>query len=499
MKAVILARISSDKQDKEYSKQAQVSHLSEYANRKSLPLIREPFVIIESSTVGDRKKFMECIDFCVANGCAVIIDTIDRAQRSFTEIPLLERLRREGKLEMHFVRENLVINKDTSGTDIIMWHQGVLMAEAYSLHFKENVARSVAGKIAKGEYPGRAPIGYMNVRTLDNRSDIVPDPERAPLVRMLFEEYAKGSSSLKELVRLADDWGLRVKPDRRSNGEIKLRESYIHALLQSPFYYGLAKWGNYTFEHRYERLIPKTLWDSVQDALHGRSNNNSGKRGVKDFLYRGLIRDHYTGRIISTERKKDKYNYLMPWTADGGHKSVNEDVVSGQIARILATLTIPREAVDEVIGYMKQTKDTELIYHQRAVKEFQRDLATNEKRKAQLLTMRLDNEIDKQMFDAKDTELKNEALELRNKIALHQQSNEKVDDTIVAVFEACSEVEENFLKSSEAASKRAIVKTIFRTLELKDGNLGYSLRFPFSEMQNLGQNETWRAREDSNL
>jgi site-specific DNA recombinase len=39
---------------------------------------------------------------------ALVADTIDRVQRSFKESVVLEELRKEGKVEIHFMREGLV-------------------------------------------------------------------------------------------------------------------------------------------------------------------------------------------------------------------------------------------------------------------------------------------------------------------------------------------------------------------------------------------------------
>jgi hypothetical protein len=217
------------------------------------------------------------------------------------EIPLMEKHRVSGKLELHFLRENLIIKKDSSATELLMWHQGVLMAEAYSMHFKENVRRSVKEKITKGEYPGQAPIGYLNVRTESDRGDIILDNARAPIIKKMFQTYATGTVSLKELVKIANDWGLTNK----SRGKKPLNKSHVWKTLENPFYYGLANWGGAKFEHRYPRLIDKSLWDKCHLLLHGRAKS-AGKWGSRDFLYRGLIRDHYTGRIITTERHKDK-------------------------------------------------------------------------------------------------------------------------------------------------------------------------------------------------
>ena len=39
---------------------------------------------------------------------------------------------------------------------------------------------------------------------------------------------------------------------------------------------------------------------------------------------------------------------------------------------------------------------------------------------------------------------------------------------------------------------------IFRTLEIKEGNLGYALNFPFQKIQNLSSHSNWLLHMDSN-
>lgn len=452
-----------------------------------MTVLRE-FVLVESSTTGDRKKFLECLNYCVANQAALLIDTIDRAQRSFMEIPLLEKYRRAGKLEIHFCRENIVINAESSGTEIIMWHQGVLMAESYSLHFKENVKRSIQVKVSRGEYPGRGPIGYKNIRTPDNRSDIVPD-EKADLVRQLFEKYASGDVSLTELAQYAYDIGLRTE-----NGE-RFLKSYMQSLLSNPFYYGVAKWGKYTFPHKYVPLIDKSLWDKCNAILHGKRQSTT-KWGSKDYLYRGLIRDHYSHRMVTTERKKDKYNYLMTWTEDGRHVAVNEDTVTAQIYKILQTIQVPREVVADVRDYLKSAKEIEMEYASRVITELQADLNKALKRQSALVNMYLDGKIADDLYSVKDSELKSQIADIQSKLNANVSADSGVNDTIVQLFNAASCAADLFIESSEVASKRDIVKSIFRTLELKGTTLCYDLNFPFNMFVQTGLRTDWRALTD---
>lgn len=87
-KAVILARVSTDEQEEGYSLDAQDFRLTEYCKNKKLEVVKI-FKIVESSTVGDRKEFMEMVAFVKKFGepIAVVADKIDRAQRNFDQFP----------------------------------------------------------------------------------------------------------------------------------------------------------------------------------------------------------------------------------------------------------------------------------------------------------------------------------------------------------------------------------------------------------------------------
>ena len=84
MKAVILTRVSTKMQEEGLSLTAQSNRLFDYAERKGLEVIKT-FEIIESSTHGERKQFMEMINFCKRQRetIAIVADTVDRVQRSF--------------------------------------------------------------------------------------------------------------------------------------------------------------------------------------------------------------------------------------------------------------------------------------------------------------------------------------------------------------------------------------------------------------------------------
>lgn len=134
MKAAILARVSTKDQEEGHSLEAQIANLRLYADRKGLEIIRD-YTIVESSTKGHRPEFMQMIDFIRGQKekIAVIVDTVDRLQRSFKETSVLKELFEKDLLELHFVKEGNVLSKDSNAFQKAMWNMGVMMAQSYTV------------------------------------------------------------------------------------------------------------------------------------------------------------------------------------------------------------------------------------------------------------------------------------------------------------------------------------------------------------------------------
>src|SRR3989338_2304224 len=192
-KAIILARVSDKKQD---SNEAQVVRVSDYVKFKGLTSWKT-IEIEESSTKGDREKFQEVIKIIQESKepIALLVDTVDRLQRSFKESVQLEELRKTGKIEIHFYRENLVVHKDSNSADLLRWDMAVMFARSYVLQLSDNVKRAFEQKRRNGEWTGRSPIGYQNIGEIKGKKNIIHDKKKAHLIRKMFELYATGNYS----------------------------------------------------------------------------------------------------------------------------------------------------------------------------------------------------------------------------------------------------------------------------------------------------------------
>ena len=165
MKSVIFARVSTQEQEQDgHSIDAQIAKLREYSQRNNLEIIKE-FEVVESSTRGERPEFYKMIEFVKAQKgqIALVCDKVDRLQRSFIELPILDKLRKENKLVIHFLDIGKM-DSDSNSQQISFYQMSVVMANAYTNAISDNVKRSIIHKLNNGEYIGKAPLGYLNIR-----------------------------------------------------------------------------------------------------------------------------------------------------------------------------------------------------------------------------------------------------------------------------------------------------------------------------------------------
>ena len=487
MKAVILTRVSTKEQEEGHSLPAQNTRLSGYAKRKGLVVIKT-FQIIESSTRGKRKEFMQMLDFCKSQPekIAIIADAVDRVQRSFKESVMLDDLIRQEKIELHFYRENMVIGKNSSSSDIMRWDFSVMGAKSYVLQLSENVRRSLDYKIKNGEFAGAAPTGYENFVDDNGKNNIRPKEPDATKVKMLFDRYALGGTSIHELARLADSLGLKSRTGH------KITNTSMTYILDNPFYYGEMMSKGRLVKHIYKPIITKDLFDKCH-LIRVKGTSKPFKHGAIPFLYRGLITCMNSGKICPNEIKKKKFYYLVCYKEDGSRLYVPEKDITDQIIYILRGIHLQEQALEDLKKHLNNSKEAEVEYRNRELGRLNAEITKAQQRQDTLLNMRLDGELTKEQYEDKRAELQISIERLRDKVRAHGKADDRFNETLMGLFEIASAAGELFVKSNDYEQKRLLLRFIFESLQIKDGTIHYKLRFPFSEMEdssNSGSNHS---------
>src|SRR4030042_6253851 len=129
----------------------------------------------------------------------ILVEKTDRLYRNFKDWVTLDEM----GLEIHLVKENVVISKDSRSSEKFIHGIKVLMAKNYIDNLSEETRKGMLEKAEQGVWPSFAPLGYRNVKGLDGKNVIEPDLDLAPIITPLFERYATGNYSIREVTQMA--------------------------------------------------------------------------------------------------------------------------------------------------------------------------------------------------------------------------------------------------------------------------------------------------------
>lgn len=299
--AVLYARVSSDEQEKEgFSIPAQQKLLKKYAAENGISIVEE-YVDVETAKAAGRTGFNEMVEFFERQAkikdeerrCrTILVEKTDRLYRNLKDYVTLDELR----VDIHFVKENVVLSPDSHSSERFMHGIKVLMARQYVDNLSEEVKKGMLEKAEQGIWPSRAPIGYINVERADGKKVIVPDPECAEIITRMFENYAKGTLSLEEVGELAMAEGLPLKRE----GNFRAVVQYV---LRNPIYTGDFQFKGKIYRGIHQPLVSRECWKKVQEKMAERRQRNTRKpKNRESFAFARLIACGHCGWSVSGRR-----------------------------------------------------------------------------------------------------------------------------------------------------------------------------------------------------
>lgn len=489
MKAIILARVSTQEQMREgQSIPAQLIKMREYCQRKNIG-IRTEYKIDESSTKDERAKFEQVIDE-IRNGkekVALIIETIDRLQRSFKESVILDELRKKDLVEIHFLRENLVISITSNSSDLLRWDMGVMFARSYVLQLSDNVKRSIEQKLRNGEWIGKARYGYKNI-TLDNgKKDIVIDEFKSKVVAKIYEWYSTQAFSFNT-----------IREKLKTDYNIKFSKGYLDSILKDPFYYGMMRSKGKLYPHKYPRIISKELFDLVQSIKAGHNKKRFKFAGLP-YVYRGLLRCPHDGLAITPEKHKGHVYYHCT-QYNGKHNAgwLREEEITKQLSKVFQGIQVPEHVVEEIIDDLKGVHDGKIAFRDEERKKLEQEHELYTKRLETLYIDRLDGRITESDYDKFYTSFRERVADIDARLSLLQNAEDNYYMTAKYMLELAKRAYELFI-GSEPNEKRIIIKMVLQNLRLDGKLVKYDVLKPYDTILKCNDSQSWLPREDSDL
>ena len=352
------------------------------------------------------------------------------------------------------------------------WDFGVMGAKAYVLQLSENVRRSLEYKLNNGEVIGPAPCGYENYINEYGKHSIRKKEPEATYLKNLFELYSIGSTSIHQLTKMANDYGIR---SRMGN---KLGVTSMIVILDNPFYYGEMFAKGRLHRHIYEPLITKELWDACQEQRKLQTSAPF-KKGEILFVYRGIFTDYYKNKICSCEIKKKKFVYITCYKENGTRIYVPEYVIDKQVEDILDDVAVPAQTISDFKEYIKSSKQAELDYKKAELERIDAKLKKIDQRMTALFNMRLDQEITKEEYETKRDEYKLERSRLELLRNAHHLADDGFNETVLNMFDLLTSAKGVFKSNTSVQNKQLLLHFIFEKLELKEGVISYKLKSPF--------------------
>jgi site-specific DNA recombinase len=371
MRAVIYLRVSTKEQvekdltEEGFSIAAQRDACLRHMADHGLELIDEYVDRGESARTADRPELRAMLARIAEDGDieAVVVHKVDRLARNMEDHVAIRALLRRRGVTLVSVTENL---DDTASGRLV---EGIhaLMAEFYSANLANEVRKGMGQKAKLGGYPHKAPLGYLNIREpIGGRqvAHIVPDPDRASLVRVAFELYATGEWTVERLAHEMADRGLRNR-GRVDYPTKALTVSGLATLLANPAYTGIVEWDGVQYPGQHEALVDRVIFARVQELLQARAARGIRERRHHHYL-KGLLACGVCGRRLSIQRSKGTYTYFYCLGQKDRRKGtgcqeryVAADQLEAEIEDLYGRIQVPTEWAEG----LKEAVATEVANH----------------------------------------------------------------------------------------------------------------------------------------
>ena len=502
------ARVSSKEQEKEgYSIYAQVKLLKEFADAEGFTVVGE-YRDVETAKQTGRANFGEMVRWLKANpGSHVLVEKTDRLYRNFRDMLTLEDL----SAEIHFVKDNMALSANSLPSEKFKHDILVVMAKHYTDNLSAEAKKGMLEKAQQGIWPTMAPLGYRNVGDDRGRRVIEPDPEVAPLIIKLFEWYAEGGLSVRDLTGKARQVGLKY---RKSGNSIP--PSTVHQILRNRIYMGEFVWAGLRCQGIHQPLVSLELWLRVQDMLEGRKAAKH-RHAKHNFAFSRLISCGHCGCSLVGEKKtKRERNYIYYHCT--GYKGkcnepyVREEVLEEKFAGLLKELTFDDEILDWIRHALRESHSQERREHEAAAKRLQDEHDLLQKRIHGAYIDKLDGVIDAVSFENMAAEWKAEQDRCQRDIELHKHADRGYIEEGVRLIELAQNAGRLFEKQ-EATEKRRLLNFLVSNCSWRNRELSVTLRQPFDLIAGIakintqkkaageisnGLSENWLPGPDSN-
>ena len=355
-RALLYRRVSTSNQ-KEFgnSLSAQKSTLRDFCVKNGVGVVKE-FEEDYSAKDFDRPAFKEMLEFAIENKNKIdylLIVSWDRFSRNvYAALETIGQLKKLG-IEVNCIN-NWIDSEDPQ--QLIMQLMYLGLPEVDNRVRSQKVKIGMRQALKDGRWISPQPKGYVKGRDYSGKPLMQPDPEIAPLIKALFEDYSLGVYSQSQLLK-----SNKFKP-------LKLTRSNLSRILSQIAYSGRIKVPAYKDEQElivralHEPLVSVETFDRVQLIMNKKRLNKGRSKGTKlspQLPLRGFLKCLDCGSNLTGSGSRSKTGKRHFYYHCNSHKKcrtrIKADELNGKFKELLESLK-PQKDVAELFKLILEDK-----------------------------------------------------------------------------------------------------------------------------------------------
>ena len=190
----------------------------------------------------------------------IIVWKIDRLARNHLEWGELMHL-----LQTGVIRSIWTMHREYQSSDsALLISLEASMATQFSVDLSEIVKRGLHKKVAMGQPPLIARVGYLNTKLNEHGSNsIIVDPKRWPLMRKAFDLMMTRQYTMAQIAEvLNNEHNFRTRASKKRPGA-PLAISVLHRAFSDPFYSGYFYYMGKLHKGSYKPMITLEEFDTI--------------------------------------------------------------------------------------------------------------------------------------------------------------------------------------------------------------------------------------------
>ena len=299
MKYCLYARKSTEAEEKQaLSIDSQIKEMKQIADRENLTIVEIRKESHSAKESGQRPVFEEIvkdIDTGIFNG--IITWAPDRLSRNAGDLgKLVDRMDQKKLVQIKTFGQNFTNSPSDKFLLMILCSQAKLENDNKSI----NVKRGMRTRCEMGLWPAQPPTGYRKVNDRMAKCEVEIDPERADVIRQIFEKISYEKWSVSKV----HAW-LRYDLNFKTHRGFHLSIGNVFKIINNTFYYGRFEFpqgGGIWYEGKHKPIISKELFDETRNSVKSQVIKSQGK----EFAFTRIMKCGVCGSGITADEKFKK-------------------------------------------------------------------------------------------------------------------------------------------------------------------------------------------------